>query len=199
VITSLERDVFPATGGEPLASLKPPRVLEVLSAIENRDAIETAKRIRQRISAVFVYAIAAGLAESDPAALVRGALKPIVLRGRQPAITNLTGVRQVLIDAEAERCRAVTKFALRFLALTAVRPGELRGARWDEMEGLDDAAPVAYPSSPNEGRARAQGREGRRSSGAAVDLRCGRAEGHHARDRLSTHDLFRTTRTSTSR
>jgi integrase len=48
----------------------------------------------------------------------------------------------VLIDAEAERCRAVTKLALRFLALTSVRPGELRGARWAEIEDLDGTAPL---------------------------------------------------------
>jgi len=31
---------------------------------------------------------------------------------------------------------------LRFLALTAVRPNELRGARWDEFEDLDGALPL---------------------------------------------------------
>lgn len=137
VLICLERDVFPRIGHLPLASIKVPLVLSLLTAIEDRGAIETAKRTRQRMSAVFVYAIAAGLAEADPAAIVRGALKPLPVRGRQPAITSLTGVRQILIDAEAERCRAVTKLALRFLALTAVRPNELRGARWDEMEDLE--------------------------------------------------------------
>lgn len=137
VITSLACDVFPAIGDLPLSTITAAKVLEVLTPIEDRDAVETAKRLRQRISAVFVYAIASGIAETDPAAVVRGALKPIVLRGRQPAITDLVGVRQVLIDAEAERSRAITKFALRFLALTSVRPGELRGAAWAEMEDLE--------------------------------------------------------------
>ena len=31
----------------------------------------------------------------------------------------------------------ITRLALRFLALTAVRPSELRGARWDEFEDLE--------------------------------------------------------------
>ncbi|WP_311269725.1 site-specific integrase, partial [Sphingobium sp. WCS2017Hpa-17] len=39
--------------------------------------------------------------------------------------------------AEAERCRAITKFALRLLALTATRPGEIRFAAWDEISGID--------------------------------------------------------------
>jgi integrase len=36
----------------------------------------------------------------------------------------------------------VTKLALRLLALTAVRPGEIRGAAWSEFEQPDGAEPV---------------------------------------------------------
>jgi len=137
VITSLERDVFPAIGVLPIAELKAPRILKLLEAIEKRGAIETAKRIRQRMSGVFVYAISAGLAETDPAAIVQGALQPILKRGKQPAIIDLAGIRTVVADAEATPSHIVTKLGLRMLALTAVRPGELRGAVWSEIEGLD--------------------------------------------------------------
>jgi hypothetical protein len=47
----------------------------VLRKVENRGAVETAHRIRQRMSAVLVYAMAAGAADKDPAAK---APKPIV-------------------------------------------------------------------------------------------------------------------------
>ena len=50
VIRSLERDVFPAIGNLPIAELTPPLVLGVLREIESRGSLETAKRIRQRIS-----------------------------------------------------------------------------------------------------------------------------------------------------
>ncbi|RZI57603.1 MAG: DUF4102 domain-containing protein, partial [Zymomonas sp.] len=55
VLRSLERDVFPVIGAIPITELTPPIILEVLTAIEDRGAIETAKRVRQRISATFVY------------------------------------------------------------------------------------------------------------------------------------------------
>src|SRR3546814_2451725 len=55
---------------------------------------------------------------------------------------RLRAARQLLIDCEAQRTRAGTKFALRLLALTAVRPGELRGARWEEFEDLDGPEPL---------------------------------------------------------
>lgn len=142
VIRSLERDVFPNMGNLPIAVIKAPRVLEVLRAIEDRGAIETAKRVRQRISAVFVYAIAAGIADNDPAASIGAALKPLPRKGRQPAITEIDALRQMLIDAEQGYARPVTRLALRLLALTAVRPGELRHAEWSEFENLEGREPL---------------------------------------------------------
>jgi hypothetical protein len=50
VLRSLERDAFPAIGDLPLTSIESPKVLEVLNAVEQRGAIETAHRLRQRIS-----------------------------------------------------------------------------------------------------------------------------------------------------
>jgi integrase len=141
VLRSLERDVFPAIGPLPIAELTAPIVMKVLQAIEERGAIETAKRVRQRISAAFVYAIAKGLADKDPAEKLGGALKPL-RKGRQPAIIDLGRLRKMILDAEEDHARPVTRLALRLLALTAVRPNELRGSRWEEFEGLNGEAPL---------------------------------------------------------
>src|SRR3546814_5867695 len=115
--------------------------LKFLRDIEARGSIETAKRVRQRISAVFVYAIAEGFAKDDPAEKLVAVLKPL-RKGRQPAITDIKKLRKMIIDAEEDHARPVTRLALRFLALTSVRPGELRRARWDEFEDLDGPEPL---------------------------------------------------------
>lgn len=141
VIRSLERDIFPAIGELPIGELTPPLILKALRSVEGRGSIETAKRIRQRISAVFVYAIANGIAKDDPAEKLAAALKPL-RKGRQPAITDIKRLRQMIADAEEDHARPITRLALRFLALTAVRPGELRGARWDEFGDLDGKEPL---------------------------------------------------------
>ncbi len=141
VIKSLERAAFPVLGALPIGEIEPPVVVGVLRAVEAGGAPETARRLRQRISAVFAYAIAHGLAKHDPAHLARGVLAPMK-KGRQPAITQLEPLREMLRAAEAIPAHPVTRLALRFLALTAVRPGELRGARWDEIVGLDGASPL---------------------------------------------------------
>lgn len=141
VIRSLERDVFPTIGDLPIAQLTPPLVLGVLREIEARGAIETAKRVRQRISAVFVYGIAQGVVENDPAEKLGKVLKPL-RKGRQPAITDIERLRRMIKDAEEDNARPITRLALRFLALTAVRPSALRGARWGEFEDLDGRKPL---------------------------------------------------------
>jgi integrase len=141
VLHSLERDVFPALGSIPIKSITAANVLSVLRTIENRPAAETARRIRQRMSAVFVYAIASGRAENDPASAVQKAMKP-VKKGRQPAITDLEQAREVLRSADATPASPVTKLALRLLALTALRPGTLITTPWAELDDLDPKTSV---------------------------------------------------------
>ncbi len=142
VLDSLVGDVFPKLGDLPIEDIETPAVFQLLGSIARRGAVETAHRTRQRISAIFVFAIATGRASRDPAAGLAIALPKKPKAKPQPAITTLTELRQVIIDCEAERCRAQTKLALRMLALTAVRPNELHGARWAEFEDLDGPAPL---------------------------------------------------------
>lgn len=106
VIRSLERDVFPTIGALPIAQLTPPLVLGVLREIEARGSIETAKRVRQRISAVFVYGIAQGIVKTDPAEKLGAVLKPL-RKGRQPAITDLDRLRRMIKDAEEDNARPI--------------------------------------------------------------------------------------------
>lgn len=150
VITSLERDIFPEIGDLPLGMIESPKVLEVLNAVEQRGAIETAHRLRQRVSDIFVYAIASGIAKADPAASLGKALRKKPRSKKQPAIIDrirdhgdqIKAVHQMLLDCDDERCRASTKFALRLLALTAVRPNEIQNAEWSELEDLDGPEPM---------------------------------------------------------
>ena len=74
------------------------------------------------------------LARSDPFAGLRfwrspkygsSGSKPL-RKGCQPAITGLVRLRAMIIAAEEDYARPITRRGLRFLALTAVRPNELR-------------------------------------------------------------------------
>jgi integrase len=150
VLQSLDRDVFDEIGDLPVAEIESPKVLEVLNAIVVRGAIETAHRVCQRISDIYVYAIPAGLAKANPAASMGKALPKVPRSKKQPSVIDgirehdeqIAAVKKMLAACDAERCRATTKFALRLLALTSVRPNELQNAQWHELEGLDGDDPL---------------------------------------------------------
>jgi integrase len=136
VLTSLERDVFPRIGHLALVDIDSPTVLEALRPIERRGAVETAHRLRQRISAVFALAKSQGLVAHDPAADVGAALKRKPRARKQPAAVELEQLREILLTTERSGAYPVTLLASRLLALTAVRPGTLRRAEWSEFENL---------------------------------------------------------------
>lgn len=142
VLDSLARDVFPAIGALALCEIESRDVLELLEAVEARGRIETARRLRQRISDVFALAISRGLVSNDPAAIVVKALAPTPLKRRQPALLRIEDARALIAAAERAPGPAIVKLASRFLALTAVRLGTLRGATWREIEELDGAVPL---------------------------------------------------------
>jgi integrase len=132
VLTSLEQDLFPTLGRRPIAEITAAELLAVLRKIEARGALETLKRVRQRAGDVFLYAIATGRTENNPAAGLNKALKTVSAKHR-PAL-HPSELRDFFIRLEAVRLTTMVKNAVRLLALTFLRPGELRGARWVEID-----------------------------------------------------------------
>ena len=148
VLSSLERDIFPAIGAKPLVKIDAPLILKVLRAVEERGSIETAKRLRQRISAVYVYAISEAIVMTDPSAVLAKALKPLPKKGRQPALIDIDEARGVLIAAEKSGASPITKLASRLLALTQARPGMVRGVEWSEFENVNFTGQLVGPLLP---------------------------------------------------
>ncbi|MFA7506364.1 MAG: integrase arm-type DNA-binding domain-containing protein [Burkholderiaceae bacterium] len=142
VLASLERDLFPAVGKMGIASIEPPVLLAALRAIEARGCIETARRLRQRLSDIFRYAIAEGLADKDPAAALGAAMREPPPARPQPALSQIGTCRALLEECDRTPARPVTRLASRFLALTAVRLDAVRGMRWGELEDLEGDAPL---------------------------------------------------------
>ncbi len=140
VLRSLERDVFPTLGKVPIGGIEAHDVLDMLRKIEKRGSIETAKRIRQRISGVFLLAISKRIARDNPAKDLNAALLPKKKAKKQPAVLDLAELRVLLTKTEQSGASPVTLLASRLLALTAVRPGVVRGARWEEFS-LDGDEP----------------------------------------------------------
>jgi integrase len=127
----------PALGQRPIAGITAPEILQVLRGVETRGKLETAKRLRAVIGEVFRYAVATGRAESDPTTSLRGALTTPVVRHRA-AIVAPKAFGALLRSIDGYEGMPEVRIALQLLALTFVRPGELRSAVWAEIN-LDDA------------------------------------------------------------
>ncbi len=147
VITSLENEVFPWLGSLPIAEIDEPLVLTVLRKVEKRGAIETAHRVRQRMSAVFVHGIAEGVASRDPAAVVGKALKPVPRSKKRPAILSIEGLQDLIRKTEVEPASPITKLASRIAALTGQRLGAIRTMTWGELENIDWASDDECPAA----------------------------------------------------
>lgn len=131
---AFEADVYPAFGSRPIAQIKPRDVGAVVKAIEARGAGELAGRVLQRIRAVFRYAVVHELIEQNPMLDLKPSelLKPRQATHRAALDDKeLPGFLRKLDSYEGD---PTTANALRLLTLTAVRPGELRGARWAEID-----------------------------------------------------------------
>jgi integrase len=142
VLASLERDVFPCVGKMGISEIEPPMLLNALRSVERRGRIETARRLRQRLSDIFRYAIAEGLAERDPAAALGAAMREAPPARPQPALSQIGTCRELLAACDRVAARPATRLASRFLALTAVRLDAVRGMLWGEVEDLLGEAPL---------------------------------------------------------
>ncbi|MFE0502305.1 tyrosine-type recombinase/integrase [Lysobacter soli] len=125
--------VLPWLGSRPVSEIEPPELLTALKRIEARGAHETAHRTKEKCGQVFRYAIAHGIAKRDPSADLRGALAPIV-RTSRAALTDPAKVGELLRAIDGYSGQHVTRCALRIAPLLFVRPGELRGMEWGELD-----------------------------------------------------------------
>ena len=124
---------FPALGSRPIGEISAREVLTVLKEVEARGIHETARKLRTAIGDVFRYAIATARAENDPTIALRGALVTPTVTPRA-AIVAPKAFGGLLRAIEDYQGAPETRAALELLALTFVRPGELRAAEWAEFD-----------------------------------------------------------------
>lgn len=140
VIRSFQRDLFAEIGGYPIGQIDEGLLLHALRKVEARGSIETARRLRQQAERVFRFAAGAGVKNSNPAVNVRDALKPTPPGRRWPALTDIAQIRLLIRDVDRAGASSVTRLCSQFLGLTAQRPGMVRHAKWQEIEGVDRAS-----------------------------------------------------------
>jgi len=131
----LDNHILPHIGKIPVGDLTPLKLLPVLRRLEASGKIESAKRVRIILGQVFRYGISCGVCERDPAADLKGALAPPQPK-RMAALTEPEAVGGLMRAISGYQGDIITRLALRFSALTFVRPGEVRHAEWKEINWI---------------------------------------------------------------
>lgn len=128
----LQRDLFPWIGKRPIGEITAPELLMVLRKIEARGHLESAHRASTNAGQVFMYAIATGRAERNPAADLKGAIPPPIVK-HMSTILDPDQVGELMRAIDRYHGSPVTKYALQLAAHVFLRSGELRHAEWSEI------------------------------------------------------------------
>lgn len=131
-LSAIEIHINPTIGKRELRSLSPRDLADALRPVWQEKA-DTAKRLRQRMAAVFDWANASGYHEGrNPMDTATELLpKQTKIAGNRAALPHkhLPDLMEQLAKAEG-----FAALALRLIALTGVRTNECRGALWSEVD-----------------------------------------------------------------
>ena len=132
-LNSLELHAFPRIGSRPVSEVASADVLEVLTPIWHVKA-QTARNVRQRISAVMEWAIAVNLRSDNPCDRVLPVLGKQNEVVRHMRALPHRDVAAAVATVRASDATEAVRLAFEFLVLAAARWGEVRWARWTEMD-----------------------------------------------------------------
>ncbi|EMF1900968.1 integrase domain-containing protein [Raoultella terrigena] len=129
---SLEKDVFPTIGEIPVQQIKARTLVEALEPIKARGALETVRRLVQRINEIMIYAVNTGLIDANPASGVGMAFE-------KPKKQNMPTLRpeelpKLMRSLVMSNLSVPTRCLIEWQLLTLVRPSEASDARWEEID-----------------------------------------------------------------
>ncbi|MDR6297525.1 integrase domain-containing protein [Pantoea dispersa] len=129
---SLEKDIFPTIGEIPVQVLKARTIVEALEPIKARGALETVRRLVQRINEIMIYAVNTGLIDANPASGVGMAFE-------KPKKQNMPTLRpeelpKLMRSLVMSNLSVTTRCLIEWQLLTLVRPSEASGALWVEID-----------------------------------------------------------------
>ena len=150
---SLASYALPRIGGKSVDAVTAADVMDVLLPIWSTRRV-TATRVPQRIGAVMKWGIAQGLRDDNPAG---DAIADALPEDRRIAAPPSGRCPHAEVRAALDRVRHCdayrgARLAFEFLVLTAARSGEVRHARWDEIDR--DRAVWTVPRRTHEERPR---------------------------------------------
>jgi integrase len=131
-LAQLNREI----GDRPLGEIAPPDLLTALRRVEARGRYYTVGRLRSTASRVFQFGVGASYCSIDPTRDLKHALTKAPKGNPRPALTDPDDVGDLMrrIEVYDAKNGGLVRYALKLIALTMVRPGELRLAEWTEFD-----------------------------------------------------------------
>ncbi|EPC4331239.1 integrase [Enterobacter asburiae] len=129
---SLERDVFPAIGDISVTEIKAHTLVKAVQPVQSRGALETVRRLCQRINEVMIYAQNTGLIDAVPSVNIGKAFE-------KPQKKNMPSIRpdqlpQLMQTMRTASISLPTRCLFMWQLLTITRPAEAAEARWNEVD-----------------------------------------------------------------
>lgn len=140
-ISTLETYAFPRIGKTKVGEILTSDVLAVLAPIWNEKR-ETARRVKQRIGMVMKWAVAQGWRQDDPSMAITQALPNDKQAKEHRKALPYSEVAGCMAAVETSAAGLSTKLAFRLLILTASRSGEVRLARWGQIDWKAEGGPI---------------------------------------------------------
>ena len=132
--STMETYVFPTIGSRPVGEIEAREILDLLAPMWFAKA-ETARRVLQRLEAVFKSAILRGYRQRvSPCVGVKEELGTRHQKVINHRALHYQRVPTFLAELRVSNSQPATRLAFEWLVLTATRSGETRLARWREID-----------------------------------------------------------------
>lgn len=129
---SLEKDVLPSIGHISITEIKARTLIKAIEPVQARGALETVRRLSQRINEIMIFAMNTGLIDSIPSATIGKAFE-------KPKKEHMLTIRpeqlpELMHTMMSASITLTTKYLFTFQLLTLTRPSEASSARWEEID-----------------------------------------------------------------
>ncbi len=129
---SIEKDLLPALENIPVQDIKARTLIQALEPIKARGALETVRRLVQRINEIMIFAVNTGLIDSNPASGIGNAFErpkkqhmPTIRPEELPKLMHTISMSNLSIP---------TRCLLEWQLLTLIRPAEASATAWAEID-----------------------------------------------------------------
>jgi integrase len=137
----MKRNVMGDLGHLDIAKIHSETILATLRKIEDRGAIDMAKRVRQSTGNVFQYCHALGVIAVDPTVNMSKVMRTPPKKKRRNFVKP-SGVPALMTAIRGYDGEPITRLALEFTLRNMVRTKETRYASWSEFEDLESDKPL---------------------------------------------------------